>query len=863
MKIQYFALIIIFFSLDTFSQSRSERMLLSSLPQSLSTAMMENKASPSAESQAALDRIVQQDALNKKASREYFDSFKQTLNFNEFGIESNIDLQLYGYDFFSGVPYEYFGTNNVAITNDYILQSSDTFELVISGIGASSTAYKIGTGREGELNLPYVGSKKAIGMSLIELKKWVKEEFEEKIPAAEVSINLIRASMISSSITGEVLKQGSYSIQNSSSLTSLINFSGGIKKTGSLRQIRVRHVDGTSSKYDYYNFFQGKVGDFSIRGGDIINIPFAEKRIAVLGSVHRQAFYEFIDSDSIQDIINFAGGTKKEFNNSITIVSNSGSRVIDINDTNRNLDLEDGDIIFFNQDKKINENLLIIEGNVPSAGVYELSESKSLNNFLSYNDLRGADIYKGSAVISRRSSKSNSFYYLSIDISDPEKLKAISVQPGDKVIFLDQNIIRFLNSDQVKLAISGKVVRSENTNNLPIDKEMSEAGGLVSSNQLNVESASFGEISCDPLDDLFSISDSQVAIWYLSNHLPTMTVEYNECPSLLVNNPDLVSHLVKHSVFIHGEVTNKGIFPVSDGLKSNLLINMSNPIDITNSLISVRFSDGTFVDRNFSSTSLSYGATITVASKYHSSDDGYIEIIGEFTQPGRYKLIPNETLLGFLERVGGYKNSAYPLGAILTRESIKEKEDKAIAIARGEFKDNLSSALASGVFKDATAETIDAIVNFAYNLENVQGVGRLVTEFDLAKLRNTPSKNILLEPGDKIYMPRLQNTVSVNGQVLNPITVPYDYKLKLNDYINISGGMKDAADDSKIYVIQPNGIAIQKRAYFLRTEVMPGATIMVPRKSRPLSGLALVENLSPTIASLSVSLASIASINRN
>jgi len=142
-------------------------------------------------------------------------------------------------------------------------------------------------------------------------------------------------------------------------------------------------------------------------------------------------------------------------------------------------------------------------------------------------------------------------------------------------------------------------------------------------------------------------------------------------------------------------------------------------------------------------------------------------------------------------------------------------------------------------------------------------VGRLVTEFDLAKLRNTPSKNILLEPGDKIYMPRLQNTVSVNGQVLNPITVPYDYKLKLNDYINISGGMKDAADDSKIYVIQPNGIAIQKRAYFLRTEVMPGATIMVPRKSRPLSGLALVENLSPTIASLSVSLASIASINRN
>ena len=47
------------------------------------------------------------------------------------------------------------------------------------------------------------------------------------------------------------------------------------------------------------------------------------------------------------------------------------------------------------------------------------------------------------------------------------------------------------------------------------------------------------------------------------------------------------------------------------------------------------------------------------------------------------------------------------------------------------------------------------------------------------------------------------------------------------------------------------------------SNIMPGSTIIVPRDDRPLDGLSLVETISPILASLSITAASIAAINNN
>ena len=84
---------------------------------------------------------------------------------------------------------------------------------------------------------------------------------------------------------------------------------------------------------------------------------------------------------------------------------------------------------------------------------------------------------------------------------------------------------------------------------------------------------------------------------------------------------------------------------------------------------------------------------------------------------------------------------------------------------------------------------------------------------------------------------------------------------------------KKEADKGKVYAILPNGEALRRKQGiqipvlpflpFDRTDILPGSTIVVPRKARPLDSLALVETITPVLANLSVTAASIAAISDN
>ena len=159
------------------------------------------------------------------------------------------------------------------------------------------------------------------------------------------------------------------------------------------------------------------------------------------------------------------------------------------------------------------------------------------------------------------------------------------------------------------------------------------------------------------------------------------------------------------------------------------------------------------------------------------------------------------------------------------------------------------------------------------SLENVAPIGRLVTELNPIKIQNSPDDNIILENGDKILIPKTQTTITIVGQVLNPVTVPHNVGASFNDYIELAGGLKKEADKSKVYAILPNGEALRRKSGiqmpvlpflpFDRTDILPGSTIVVPRKARPLDSLALIETVTPVLANLSVTAASIAAISDN
>jgi polysaccharide export outer membrane protein len=98
------------------------------------------------------------------------------------------------------------------------------------------------------------------------------------------------------------------------------------------------------------------------------------------------------------------------------------------------------------------------------------------------------------------------------------------------------------------------------------------------------------------------------------------------------------------------------------------------------------------------------------------------------------------------------------------------------------------------------------------SLSESDGLGRIVAELDPNLINRNPTLDIMLEDGDNIYIPRLNSTITIVGNVLNPITVPYNNKFDAKDYIKLAGGYNNTADKNSAYIIYPNGVSKKLRS---------------------------------------------------
>jgi polysaccharide biosynthesis/export protein len=108
---------------------------------------------------------------------------------------------------------------------------------------------------------------------------------------------------------------------------------------------------------------------------------------------------------------------------------------------------------------------------------------------------------------------------------------------------------------------------------------------------------------------------------------------------------------------------------------------------------------------------------------------------------------------------------------------------------------------------------------------------------DLKRIIDDPKNinNLLLNTGDALDIPRRKETVTISGNVYNPITVPYEPNLKLKDYLSLAGGTTDSAFVRKTYVKYGNGrLKTTKRFLGLKTfpKVENGSEIFVPTERK-------------------------------
>ena len=113
---------------------------------------------------------------------------------------------------------------------------------------------------------------------------------------------------------------------------------------------------------------------------------------------------------------------------------------------------------------------------------------------------------------------------------------------------------------------------------------------------------------------------------------------------------------------------------------------------------------------------------------------------------------------------------------------------------------------------------------------------------------------MLLESGDRLYIPKRSLTVRVTGEVLSPVSLQFRKNKEANDYIDESGGLTMNADKDRAFVVYPDGSAQPLEISWGGDDLFipPGSTIVVPRDPEPFDFIQSAKDVSQILSNLAI-----------
>lgn len=356
--------------------------------------------------------------------------------------------------------------------------------------------------------------------------------------------------------------------------------------------------------------------------------------------------------------------------------------------------------------------------------------------------------------------------------------------------------------------------------------------------------------------------------------LHVQTVEFNLADALIGNGDitlqpfDTVRILGRYEVDaprveVRGEVLRPGSYPLSEGMTAADLVRGAggfkrDALLDTADLISYHVVNGTKIEAqradvrigeavsrsNLSADrNLKPGDVLTIHQITGWNDIGEsITIEGEVAHPGSYGFRSGERLSDVLRRAGGFRDTAYPAGAILTREQVKELEEKSRTQLIRQIETSASAARLSpnlgGNDVSGQAQLVrqqeDQILT---QLKSQPATGRLVIHVtaEIDSWAGTAA-DIEVRRGDVLRIPKRPGFVLVSGQVYNASAITFTPGKTAGWYLQHAGGATSIANRKEIFVIRANGAVVGRRSGewydhdVLSTRLQPGDVVVVPQK---------------------------------
>lgn len=575
-------------------------------------------------------------------------------------------------------------------------------------------------------------------------------------------------------------------------------------------------------------------------------------QINVMGEVVQPGTYALSSFSTVFHALYRAGGVNEIGSLRNVQVTRNGKTVakVDVYDfimkgkTQDDIRLQEGDVIIV----PAYEALVQISGNVKRPMKFEMKKNETLATLINYAGGFSADAYTRSLRVVRQNGEEYEINTVKeIDYS------AYPMRNGD-VVTAEAILNRFTNKLEVRGAVYRPGIYQLNGEINTVRALVNEAKGLTGDAFTN--RAVLQREREDLTTEIISVDVRSI----MAGTSPDIPLQKND----ILYIPSIHDLEDRGDVAIFGEVAKPDSYSYSDnmtledliiragGLResaSTVRVDVSRRIkdpksthstDSIGQMFTFALKDGFVIDGEQGFTLQPYDQVFVRRSPGYQAQQN-VQVTGEVIFGGTYAMTTTEERLSDLvKKAGGATPKAYLHGAKLIRVANDEEKKR--------MRDVID--LMNRQFGKAMMDSLDIRVEdtFSVGIDLEKAMAQPGSEYDL-----------VLREGDVLSVPKLNNTVKVNGAVMTPNTVGYLSDKNANYYLDQAGGYALNAKKSKKFVIYMNGQVARIKGRS-KDKIEPGCEIIVPSKKNKRVNVGEILGYASSFGSLATMFATISNL---
>ncbi|HET7525982.1 MAG TPA: SLBB domain-containing protein [Burkholderiaceae bacterium] len=197
---------------------------------------------------------------------------------------------------------------NPQVPPDYVVQPGD--EIVLTVWGSVDANLRLVVDRTGRISVPRVGAIAVSGVKQSDLNDVIRRRVSQVFKNFEVSASLGQLRGIRVYVAGYVTRPGSMTVSSLSTVVNALIRSGGPSAAGSFRSVQLRRGREVVTSVDLYDLLLkgDRSADRVMQADDVIYIGPVGPQVALIGSVNQPAIFEIKAGETINDLLQMAGG---------------------------------------------------------------------------------------------------------------------------------------------------------------------------------------------------------------------------------------------------------------------------------------------------------------------------------------------------------------------------------------------------------------------------------------------------------------------------------------------------------------------------------------------------------------------------